>query len=263
MQNENEVKAGSVVINPLPPDDVPVDEMETSSPKAEETAPAEEDKQAEAPKDDQATRIDEILKANQAMIGKQSQEIGALRAKLEDMTKPPPGPSDDEVLNNLYRKMDDGEIDIAEGMKQALAINSNLTAAKVMQDLQKQREQEEVSKLHGDFFSKNPDYEQVVQSGVLKPYLEADPMADAYTAYHQFKADERIKGIQADYEQKILAAKEEGAKLAKGSEAAGKVIGKQGSTSLAPQVNKPFKNTQEASAAMLETLRQMRSASAQ
>ena len=88
-------------------------------------------------------------------------------------------------------------------------------------------------------------------------------MADVYTAYHQYKADERMKQLEAEYQQKILAAKEEGAKLAKGSEAAGRVIGKQGSSALQPQVNKPFRNTQEATAAMMDTLQRIRQTSAQ
>ena len=273
MQNENEVKAGSVVINPLQVDEPNVDQQQIAQPPVDGNQDAASQGGANTSdgkqpgSDDQPNKIEEALKASQQMIGRQSQEIGALRAKLEEIAaaktpQQPAGPTESEQLDELYRKMDIGEIDIAEGMRQALEINSKLTAAQVMSKLQEQRQQEEVTKIHKGFLEKNPDYEQVVQSGALQPYLDADPMADVYTAYQLFKADERVKQLEADYQQKILAAKEEGAKLAKGAEAAGKVIGKQGATALQPQVNRPFKNTQEATAAMMETLQKMRQASA-
>jgi len=229
--------------------------------KVEAEAP-KEDKQ-EAKPDESIAKLEAMLQASQSMIGKQSSEIGALRAKFEEMTRQPAGPSEDELLNDLYQKMDSGEIGIAEGMQQALAINSNRTASTVMSQLSQQQQQSEIAKIQGKFLQENPDYEATLQSGVLKPYLDADPLADEYTAFHKFKADERIKTIQQEYEQKVLAAKEEGAKLAKGAESAGKVLGKQGSTAMAPTVNKPFKNTQEATAAMMQTLQAMRAAKAQ
>jgi predicted RNA-binding protein YlqC (UPF0109 family) len=249
--------AGSEPINPL---------MDSPEPEVAEViaeAPAPEPEKQEPKADDQATRLEKMLQASQSMIGKQGSEIGALRAKLEEMSRPPAGPSDDEQLSRLYQAMDSGEIDIAEGMRQALAINSKLTASKVMSQLQQQQQQGEVTKVQEKFLRDNPDYEKVLESGALDPYLEADPLADHYTAYHKLKADERVAEITKEYEAKILAAKEEGAKLAKGAESAGKVLGKQGGPAIAQQVNRPFKNNQEASAAMLETLKQMRSTSAQ
>lgn len=258
MEDENKVPAGSIPMNPVADNqEVPQEEV-----KVEAEAPQKEDKQ-EAKPDDTIAKFEKMLQASQSMIGKQSSEIGALRAKLEEMTKAPAGPSEDEQLSALYQKMDTGEIDIAEGMRQALAINSNLTASRVMSQLQQQQQQSEIAKVQSKFLEENPDYQQVIESGALAPYLKADPLADEYTAYHKFKADERIKQIEQENQAKILAAKEEGAKLAKGAESAGKVLGKQGSTAMAPTVNKPFKNTQEATAAMMQTLQAMRAAKAQ
>ena len=255
---EEKTPAGSEPINPLI-----VDNPEPATEEVAETATVPETEKQEAKPDDSIAKFEKMLQASQTMIGKQSSEIGALRAKLEEMTKAPEGPSEDEQLSQLYQKMEDGEIEIAEGMKQALAINSNLTASRVMNQLSQQQQQNKVSEIQGKFLTDNPDYQGVLESGALKPYLDADPLADEYVAYHKFKADEQMNALKAEYEQKILAAKEEGAKLAKGAETAGKVLGKQGSTAMAPQVQRPFKNNQEASAAMMATLKQMRSASAQ
>ena len=262
MQNiEERTPAGSEPINPLAVED-PVGQG-TEAGVSEAAAPAAAEVKAETKPDDSAARIESMLKASQSMIGKQAGEIGALRAKLEEMTKPTPGPSEDEALASLYQKMDSGEIEIAEGMRQALAINSNQTAARVMSQLSQQQRQGEVAKIQEKFLQENPDYEALLRSGALKPYLDADPLADEYTAFHKYKADERIKTIQTENEAKVIAAKEEGARLAKGADAAGKVLGKQGSTTAAPQVTRPFKNNQEATGAMMATLQRIRSASPQ
>lgn len=262
MKNENEVPAGSVVINPIP-DSQPEEAAQpaTEQQQSETTAPVEDKPKANAG-DDAVSRLEAMLKSSQSMIGKQSTEIGALRSKLDEMSKPAPGPSEEQVLNDLYEKMNSGDIDLAEGMRRALEINSNLTASRVLSQVSQQQQQAKAQEVQNSFLSKNPDYHEFVQSGVLQPYLDEDPMSDEYTAFHRYKADEKIKQVEAEYQQKVAAAKEEGAKLAKGSEAAGKVIGRQGASAIAPsQPNKPFKNTQEAQAAMLAKLQSLRNPS--
>jgi hypothetical protein len=248
---ENKTPAGSIPMNPI------VDNQEVPEEKVEVKAEApKEDKQEAKP--DTIAKLEKMLQASQSMIGKQSSEIGALRAKFDEMTKAPAGPSEDQMLADIYAKMDSGDMDIHEGMRKALEINSNLTAAKVMSQMSKQQQQARVADVQGAFLKQNPDYEEVIQSGVLAPYLEADPLADEYTAFHKYKADQDKANLRKEYDAKIAAAKEEGAKLAKGAESAGKVLGKQGSSAATPQVTRPFKNNQEATAAMMEKLKSMR-----
>jgi len=258
MKDEDVVPAGSEPINPLMDNQAPEQPAEAST---EAAAPATDKPEAS---DDAMSRLEKMFKDSQSMIGKQSSEIGSLRAKLDEMTRQPEapaGPSDDETLNDLLAKMDNGEITIEQGMREALAINSKLIAVQVMNQLNQRDEQEKVAEVQGKFLKDNPDYEEVLQNGALQPYLDADPMADEYTAYHKYKGDERVNAIKAEYDAKVLAAKEEGAKLAKGAESAGKVLGKQGGSAQAPQVNRPFKNNQEATAAMMSKLHAMRSSS--
>jgi hypothetical protein len=253
----DQIPVGTTTINPmsdnpvLPAEDVKV---EAEAPKV--------DKQ-EAKPDDNISKLEAMLKASQTMIGKQSGEIGALRAKFDEMSRPPAGPSEDQQLADIYKAMETGDMDIHEGMRKALEINSNLTAAKVMNQMSQQQKQARVADVQGKFLKNNPDYEEVIQSGALAQYLEEDPLADEYTAYRLYKADQKLAGVQKDNEAKIAAAKEEGAKLAKGAESAGKVLGKQGGSAAIPQVQRPFKNTQEMTAAGMEQLKAMRAAAAQ
>lgn len=242
--------AGSEPINPLVLDNPEPAEV------VQEEAPVQE---VQKPAEDPMAKFEKMIAASQSMIGKQSNEIGALRAKLEELTRQPEGPSEDEQLGGILQKMDTGELDIAEGLRQALAINTNLTENRVMAKLSQQQKQSKIAEIQDNFLKENPDYNGVVASGVLQPYLDADPLSDDLMAYHKFKADEKIKALQSEFEQAKKAAKEEGAKLAKGAEAAGKVLGKQGSPAVAPQKVGP-RNAQEQRDAMAETLARLRAA---
>ena len=105
----------------------------------------------------------------------------------------------------------------------------------------------------------NPDFEELRANGALQPYLESDPLADDYVAFKQFKSDEKVKALETEYQAKIAAAKDEGAKLAQGAEAAGKVLSRSGSAARAAvSAPKPFGSRQEAESAMLATLQGMR-----
>lgn len=257
---KNQSPAGSEPINPI---------LDTPEPEQQAEAPAAQEPQEDTPnpQEEALAKMESRLKEKESMIGRHGNTINSLKTEIANMkaqmesSNKQQQPDEAALLSDLYKKMDSGDIGIAEGMQQALAINSNLTAAKVAQQIAEQQKQQEVSKIQTNFLENNPDYEETLQSGVLGPYLKADPLADNYTAYHLYKADQKIAGIQAETEAKIKAAQEEGARLAKGAEAAGKVIGKQGQSTMQNNTPKPFKNAQERNAAMMETLKQMRSTS--
>lgn len=156
------------------------------------------------------------------------------------------------------KKVESGDMSMEEGMMQALSLNSEKTASQVLERVAQKNSQEKIASAQQNFLKQNPDYQQVLQSGALQPYLDADPLADEYVAYTKFKADDAMNKLKQEFEGKLSAAKEEGAKLAKGSEAAGKVIGKVGVSPSIQAPPKPFKNSQEAANAMMETLKQFR-----
>jgi predicted RNA-binding protein YlqC (UPF0109 family) len=268
---DEKVLAGSEPMNPLVTDTPAAPENSDETPKAPESTDPEKGTQEPESKEDIAAVLEKRLKESQSMIGKQGNNIGALKKELEalraeiaESRKPPPGPSDDQVLSDLYAKMDAGEIDIATGMQQALAINSKLTANQVMQQFRQEQQRNKVSEIQGQFLQKNPDYQEALESGELQKYLDEDPLADEYAAYLQYKADARVAELEKAAEARVAAAKEEGAKLARGAEASGKVLGKQGASSVpTPKPQGPWKNNQDASAAMLAKLREMRGASTQ
>lgn len=237
------------------------------------------DDQSKAPTEDAGTPSDTteaaagenpVADKGDDSVSKLEKMIQMLRTKLEEIGKAPAapaaaaqsqGPAPDEQIRAIMQRIDDGEMTLQQGMMEALSINSQLTASQVFSKLDQQRQQEKQSEVTSQFLTKNPDYQTVLESGALQPYLDEDPMADEYVAFHKFKADQKVNSLKEEYEAKIAAAKEEGAKLAKGAEAAGKVLGKQGVSPAAPQVNRPFKSSQEAQQAMMAKLAQIRSAS--
>jgi predicted RNA-binding protein YlqC (UPF0109 family) len=260
MQNPNQSPAGSEPINPIL--DTPATEQQAA---AQEMEPEVKDTPT-TPTPDALAKMEARLKEKESMIGKHGNTINALKTEIANMkaqlqSTNNPAPDQSQLLADLYRKMDAGEIGIAEGMNQALSINANLTAQQITQQIAAQQQQREAEKVRSNFLKKNPDYESVVESGALAPYLEEDPLHDNYSAFLLYKKDQQFAEQQKEAEAKINAAKEEGARLAKGAEAAGKVIGKQGQSAVQNSKPKPFKNNQEATAAMLETLKQFRAAS--
>jgi len=197
---------------------------------------------------------------NQAMIGKQSQEIGGLRNELNAKPAIPQGPSEQEQIDTILKDIDTGEIDLKDGLSQVLEINTNLTASKVMSQFEKVREQDQVDQTTSEFHKDNADFQELLDGGSLQPYLDNDPMADEYTAYRQFKSDEKVTALQAKHAEELAVAKEEGAKLAEGAKVTTDVLGKPG-TAARDAAKKPvvFKNNREASNAMLTQLKGLRS----
>lgn len=199
----------------------------------------------------------------QSEYGRQSNEIGELRQQLAEAKaseERDDSPNDQAVLDDILGKIDEGELSLQEGFGKALELTKNMTAANVISQMTKMQEERDMENLTNQWHKDNPDFNALINDGSLQPYLDADPMANEVTAYRQYQADQKMKALEEEAQAKVDAAKEEGAKLAQGATNAGKVLGKSGtSAQQAATVTKPFKNTQEATDAMMQTLQQIRS----
>ena len=251
---EGKEPVGSVPINPLA-------EVVENTPEAVAPAPVV-DKPVESPEAAKIAQLEKMLNDSKGMIGKQSNEVGTLRKQLEEMkmAQTPKGPTIEEQIDSISDQMEAGDLGLKEGNRMIAQLSAQLGKQSAMSEFSQQKDNERVVGIQQKFLKDNPDFEELRANGMLQPYLEADPLADEYVAFKQFKADEKIKNLEAEYQVKIAAAKEEGAKLAQGAEAAGQVIGKNGSTARAAvSVPKPFTSRQDAETAMLATLQGMRS----
>jgi hypothetical protein len=257
---EEKEPAGSVPFNPMQAED---NTQEAPAQEANAEPGTENPKGASGETESsRIEKLEKMLHDSRAMIGRQSTEVGALRQKLEGSLQPAaaPGPSIDEQIDLISERIENGDVSLKDGNRLIAQLSAKMGAETALNSINQRQQKERVLGIQQKFLSDNPDFQELRDNGTLQQYLDADPMADEYVAFKQYKADERVKSLEADYAAKITAAKEEGAKLAQGANATGKVLGKSGSAARAAvSAPKPFKNTQEASAAMLAQLQAMRS----
>jgi len=171
-------------------------------------------------------------------FGTQGKELGSLRksnALLADeltkhksaaekaTAKKEPETDYEAKLNDIYTQLEGGEISVLEAIKQSNALTAEMTMAQSMtmankrtQELLSDKDAEAAEK---QFLKDNPDYEELVASGKLQPFIDANPLlVDETIAYFQYKAEERFE-----------AGKAEAERIAKGTENADKVLKTPGS----------------------------------
>jgi len=244
----------------------------STEPKTEEPVEtAVEEPKAEPtpnPLEEKISKLEKELENSQKLIGKHSDEVKTARGMKQELEElkarlpqEPKGPTVEEQIDEISAKMEDGDIGLREGNRLIAQLSAQLGKDQAMTEYESRRQQEESGKLQQQFMEKNPDYQDVLQSGALEPYLKADPLNDEFSAYKEFKADQRIKELEEQYRSDLAAAKEEGAKLASGAENAGKVAGKTGTTLRPTGEIKKFNNSREATDAMQAELQRIRSAS--
>jgi len=215
------------------------------------------------PMADKLTKLEEQLAHAQKAIGKQSSEVASAREARKELealkaSMAPKGPTIEEQIDQISEQMENGDLGLREGNRAIAQLSAQLGKQSALSEFQQQRQQEETGKIHKGFLDKNPDYLALREAGAFQPYLDADPLADEYVAYHQLKADEKIKALEAEYQAKIIEAKEQGAKLGAGANNAGKVLGKDGAAARPTGEVQKFKNSRETTSAMEAELARFR-----
>ncbi len=211
--------------------------------------------------------LEQQLAASQKMIGQQSGEIKGVRAmrqELDDLkaTKAAPqGPTEQEQYQSVMSQITTGDLGLEEGMAQALELKGAMTVNQVMLQLKEQQQKDSTADIQREFLKANPDFNEAVESGALKPYLDASALNDEYTAFHLMKSDQKVAALNEEHAAAVAAAKEEGARVASGAENAGKVLGKTGAAIRPTGEVKKFRNSKDATAAMSDTLAKFRSTS--
>jgi len=110
-------------------------------------------------------------------------------------------------LSEVYEKLESGDISVLEGIKQANALTAEMTTSQAV-DAAGKRTQEvffnkDVQTAQGKFLRDHPDFNEVISSGVLQPYIDKNPIVDKTIAYFQWKADQ---GFKRKEESKTLAS---------------------------------------------------------
>jgi hypothetical protein len=195
---------------------------------------------------------EDLIKAHQELesrLGSQGSELGDLRKQSEflmqqnqalmdklgttsksDKKNDAAAPDFNAQIKDLADKVESGDLDIASALKQQAALTVDKMGQVLDQKLIAAKTQSEADKIRDKFLGEHPDFAEMQKSGRLAQIRAANPIHDDLTAYFEIKRQEAV----ADVDTKIKTAMEqgriEGAKLAQGAEAAGRVQGKNGAS---------------------------------
>jgi hypothetical protein len=190
---------------------------------------------------------EDVVPAYQALEqdhGRLGSEVGMLRKQNEALlnvlnrsAQPPssaapqqPAVTDyDKLLVETTNAVEAGDLSIGEGLRKV----AELTAAKTAQMAKDTYMKLDSDRAAQTFFQKfqqdHPDFQEALQSGALDTIKSQNPIHDNVSAYFEWKAAKN----KAEAETKIQDAYEKGktemAKLAKGVDPTGRVLGKSGS----------------------------------
>ena len=149
------------------------------------------------------------FKELEGKLGTQGHELRTLRDQVaasqkaakptEDKAAAKTADSDYQTqLDDIYAKLESGDISVADAIKQSNALTAETTmaiatnaAGKRTEELLLDKDADAAEKQwHNDY----PDYDEVVKSGALQPYIQKSPMLiDETVAYFQYKSDQKYE----------------------------------------------------------------------
>jgi len=186
-------------------------------------------------------------------LGAQGKELGSLRkthALLADEfsknkseaenAKAEPKTDYEAQLGEIYSQLEAGDISVTEAIKQSNALTAEMTMAQSMTMANKRTQElladKDAEAAERKFLEDHEDYEELVASGQLQPFIDANPLlVDETIAYFQYKAKEAFE-----------KGKEESERIAKAGDDADKVLKPSAGTPTArtPARQKPLSETE-------------------
>ena len=104
----------------------------------------------------------------------------------------------DNGLDDIYAKMESGDLSVADALKQSNALTAEMTMGVAINAAGKRTEEllldKDATAAEAQWHKDYPDYDEVVRSGVLQPYIDKSPMLiDETVAYFQWKAGKKFE----------------------------------------------------------------------
>jgi hypothetical protein len=249
------------------------DKLEAGSAEPVEAAESEPEGQPDA---SEMKKLIEAEKAAQSMIGKQSTEIGTLKAqkaevqRLLDQVLAPAAPVADTdyeaEMANIIQGVEEGtETGVSAAAKiEKLTTERNAAQMEAIVDAKLQ----DANRLQSEqaFLDRNPEFMGLMEDGTLETIRQTDPnaMGDIGMAFGIWKHQQVLaenEALKAQIPEVAAAGVEEGkasvSKLAKGSSNAASVLSDEGESVRTVNPNRP-KTPQELQDSGLEALRAVR-----
>jgi hypothetical protein len=181
--------------------------------------------------------VGELRKQNQ-MLQEQMAQLAEQSKVREDKAREAPPPTDyEKMLREVAQKVEAGDMSYEDGLVQSNKITREWTKAEnemekaslleaarseVTNILQAKDSEQVVSKFH----ERNPDFQQLVETGALDQLKAEDPLLDNLSAYWKHQAMTAKEKEAAAFE----AGKQDALRVKAGSEKAGKVLADPGSS---------------------------------
>ena len=209
-----------------------------------ETTTTEEPSQDQQP---DVAALQQQIANLEKLVGRQGEELGTYRKQVQAQPQEPEEdkPSFDDLEAEIMDKLDEGELDVNEAMRQIAKLASERGAETAISRMTQQQQEERLSAAVQQFMKEHSDFEQLKESGALQREIEANPIHDEFSAYYALKAKQAEE-----------AGKQKGMEIASESNNAQKVIGKSGDTPPAP--TQTLNTRSEVKQAMAERLRAVR-----
>lgn len=150
-------------------------------------------------------------------FGQKRDEVGQLRKQNEELTaaqqqaaQTPQDIDFDAATGDIQKKIEDGELELTEGLNQLMRITHDKTLAETEARLSEYDRERTAQEMQDKFLQENPLFTELDQSGELDAAIQANPMHDKFSAYYEIKA-------QRDAAEAAEAARQEALKLANGA----------------------------------------------
>ncbi len=209
-------------------------------------------------------------------LGAQGNELGLLRQQnqqlLELLAQQKQGgaegggqqgsqeatPPLEERLSEIARKVEDGEMDMAEAMAEQAKLIREATLTEAAQIIEQREAERKAEEAIAEFQRQNPDFLELKQSGVLEEIKQQSPIEhDDFSAYWHYKALQAQKLAEEAAKEGFKEGIDQKAKVVEGMKPAGTVLKGPGTEMKNPPPNRKYTD-EERRQAMLETLKNIR-----
>lgn len=178
---------------------------------------------------DELGKIREDLKSSQSAQQQMSGQIDGMKSMVSDTGKEKePGRNFDADLAQITKAIDEGEMELSEGIRQSSEITRERTLGEARQIYSELDQEREASRTINDF-KKTTDFEEVRASGKLDAFKQQNSMHDDFSAYYALKAQRAEESGKAAVEEAYQKGLTEKQNLAAGTEVADSVLKKPGS----------------------------------
>lgn len=189
-------------------------------------------------KDESTAQLLETLQQQGAQFAQLAEALQQQRGDAETPEQTgEPAPDYDAQMNDLQKKLSDGEITTEEFAQQQSQIMEQKMQSSMQQMMQQYQQQQSAEQAINQYMQQNPDFSNVLQSQDAQALLQNNPVFDEVAAYEHMKRQsaesqlselqQQVQALQQERDEAIkngakvtdYVSKDEGSEMRQGVEA--------------------------------------------